>query len=277
MRKEKLAFSILNKTASLLDDLKGRRHTHCMVDRIRGRDISLVVKVSCSIYPVDSCYTIDSDNNVNINSIARVNGVYRQTHPAVARILCTFNKKQQHVLQSYFNFTCLFFFLPPSPSLSSISLCTCKRKLTPFTRFQLKKITPEVMFICWMLLLSLSLSLSLFAFACTSHSLTAIASLLSIVFCVIFSHDFLDCLDVSYTRAHIEYSYDLQARIFDGPKGNDSDSCYSTVYHLIRLYIEKKKQVESEEKEGERERKSRRAQEKNIYTVRGKRKKKEVF
>lgn len=50
MRKEKLAFSILKKTASLLDDLKGRRHTHCMVDRIRGRDISLVVKVSCSIY-----------------------------------------------------------------------------------------------------------------------------------------------------------------------------------------------------------------------------------
>lgn len=55
---------------------------------------------------------------------------------------------------------------------------------------------------------------------------------------------------------YTEYSYELhrrrrRRRIFGRPQGNDSDSCYSTVYHLIRLYIEEKERVEeSEEKDG---------------------------
>jgi len=46
VRREKLLTSILSRTIDLCSYLSGKKSSHCMTDRIRGRDISLVSKVS---------------------------------------------------------------------------------------------------------------------------------------------------------------------------------------------------------------------------------------
>lgn len=47
VRKERLLVNVLNKTRHLCSYLEGRKTSHCMIDRIRGREITLVNKVSC--------------------------------------------------------------------------------------------------------------------------------------------------------------------------------------------------------------------------------------
>lgn len=46
VRREKLVTSILSKTQELMEYLEGRKSSHCMTDKARGRDITLVSKVS---------------------------------------------------------------------------------------------------------------------------------------------------------------------------------------------------------------------------------------
>ena len=46
VRKERLLVNVLNKTRHLCSYLEGRKTSHCMIDRIRGREITLVNKVS---------------------------------------------------------------------------------------------------------------------------------------------------------------------------------------------------------------------------------------
>ena len=49
IRRERLLTSILTKTKDLCLYLEGRKSSHCMTDKIRGRDISLVSKMTESI------------------------------------------------------------------------------------------------------------------------------------------------------------------------------------------------------------------------------------
>lgn len=50
VRREKLISSVLRKTQELMKYLTGRKTSHCMIGKMRGRDITLVSKVSlCSL------------------------------------------------------------------------------------------------------------------------------------------------------------------------------------------------------------------------------------
>ena len=52
VRKERLLVNVLNKTRHLCSYLEGRKTSHCMIDRIRGREITLVNKVSWKVFVV---------------------------------------------------------------------------------------------------------------------------------------------------------------------------------------------------------------------------------